>query len=680
MILKKWLIITCSIFVLSAFSQKQDSLVMLLEKEQSPQERVELLLAISIEYFYTNQTKYQFYAKEAHDLYKQHDLQNDTLEAKILFEIGCSFCFVNDTTSCFYYFHQAETIAEKYHNTTLLSQINGEKGMAYGSLGVSDKAILHYQKSLRIAEANNDSIGISMNANNIGLIFLDLKEFDQAKIYFQKNYDISKSQNDIHGCAISFSNMGSIALEQKKYDKALAYFKNALNIVDSLGLTYGIMLCNMNIGRVYFGKNLIEGALKHQEIAYGLAQKAGFPEQATCALEMALIKFKQKNYITSIEKAKEAIELGEGVLDKKQMSEMYKCLIDNYKALREYEEALHYYELYETARDSSFNQQRIKTFAEMEYRFQNDKKETENQYLKAEQLKNQTIIKQRTIIAIGVAIGLLLLIILVLILWQKNKQKRQYNKQLETRVKERTVHLEESNQKLKAANVELERFAYITSHDLKEPLRNISSFAGLIRRKIKQKKYDDLEDYSHFIIKSASQMNHLIQDVLEFSMIDKNSKDQKYINLTEMLNKIKIDLHLLITEKRAHIVYPPSAYIIHVPIQLSLVFKNLIENGIKYNQSLNPVIKITYQKHKTQQVFLIEDNGIGIPAAYQEQIFEMFKRLHNRADYEGSGIGLAICKKIIEHLKGELLVNSQVGKGTVFELRIPIETMEAIEI
>ena len=678
MICRPWLVMLLIFLYLTSFAQQADSLFCLLETETVPSKKIDILLELGRTYIYKNPSEYRKYAQKAYDIFQQEKIEDDSLKAQILLDLGIGFGLSIDTAQCFAYLKQAKHLAEQLDNAYLLIGIHGEMGLTYGDLELFDKAIIHYQKSLKIAEQIDDINGILMNVNNMGLSFLALNILDKAEYYFQKNYQLSRKNKMHHDCAIALTNLGIIYQDQKKYDEALNYFKKSMQITDSLGLIYGMMINHLNIGSVYFEKDFLEAALQHQEEAYNLAQTLSPVEQARCALPIALIKLKQKKYQISIQKAQEALKLGKEILGKSETAEIYKCLADNYTALNQYKKALAFYDFYEKERDTVFDRDRIKIFAEMEFRFQSEKKETENRFLKKEQLKNKTIIQQRTIIAIVVGLGLLLLTTLALILFQKNKQKHQYNHRLKQKVKERTLHLEESNQKLRAANMELERFAYITSHDLKEPLRNISSFAGLIARKIQQGQYADLEEYLQFIRKNATQMDDLIQDILTFSRIEKNEQKKQCISLAAIIDKVKGDLQFFIKEKKAYIIYStPSisknAESILLPAQLSLVFKNLIENGIKYNKNPHPIIQIHYRKEANLQIFSIQDNGIGINKAYHKQVFEMFKRLHNRGEYEGSGIGLAICKKIIQSLGGELNIISQEHQGSTFEMCIPLK-------
>ncbi len=239
-------------------------------------------------------------------------------------------------------------------------------------------------------------------------------------------------------------------------------------------------------------------------------------------------------------------------------------------------------------------------------------------------------------------------------------------------IEQKNEELKIQNQKIQASNIELERFAYIASHDLKEPLRNITSFSTLLERKIKgMKEEPNLSEYLSFIKNNAIQMNHLIQEVLEYSRVDDRSNvELKETNLEELVKQVKNSILTILEENNVQIIikdFSPNFYT-NVS-QLFLVFKNLIGNGIKYNKKLNKIIDISYLDKDAYHQFSIKDNGIGIDPKYQDQIFEMFKRLHDRQEYKGSGLGLAICKKIITNMKGEIWCESS-EEGSVFYFTI----------
>lgn len=231
--------------------------------------------------------------------------------------------------------------------------------------------------------------------------------------------------------------------------------------------------------------------------------------------------------------------------------------------------------------------------------------------------------------------------------------------------------LKTSNAALQKANIELERFAYIASHDLKTPIRNISSFLGLAERDLEKGKYDDLHTYFRFARAGARQMNTLVEDILDFSRL--NNPDEHQIESTD-LNKLLIDCTKQLRgtygdEFEVKLRDLPT--IQTSPNLLSILCMNLLDNAIKYNSTGHPSIEVSASALSAKWVIAFKDNGIGIPAEFQEKVFDMFQRLHPPDQYSGTGIGLAMCRKVAERLGGTITLQSKPGKGSTFLVALP---------
>lgn len=243
------------------------------------------------------------------------------------------------------------------------------------------------------------------------------------------------------------------------------------------------------------------------------------------------------------------------------------------------------------------------------------------------------------------------------------------NMQFKNQTNDLLKKLRTQNEDLESANNELEKFAFIASHDLKTPLRNINSFLKLIERKIKQGNTGDIPEYLEFASLNAKRMHNLIQDILEFSRVNTKEVALKQLDLDSVLKTALNNLQDLITSKNAEVNAGLLPNFLCNETQMILLFQNLIENGIKYNKSDKPVINIRLEEMPLEYHIYIEDNGIGIEQDYQEKVFEMFYRLHNQEEYSGTGIGLATSKKIAMYHGGGLSIESSSPEGTVFLLK-----------
>ena len=227
-------------------------------------------------------------------------------------------------------------------------------------------------------------------------------------------------------------------------------------------------------------------------------------------------------------------------------------------------------------------------------------------------------------------------------------------------------------EELARSNEELEQFAYVSSHDLQEPLRMITSYLQLLQRKYQGNLDDKADKYIHFAVDGASRMQNLINDLLEFSRVTTRAREPETMDCEFILNQVLSNLKLVIKENNATISHGPLPEVMADSTQLAQVFQNLIINGIKFHGEEAPKIHISAEKKANEWVFSVQDNGIGIDPQYSERIFEVFKRLHNREEYPGTGIGLAICKKIVERHGGRIWVESELGKGSTFYFTLPI--------
>ncbi len=246
-----------------------------------------------------------------------------------------------------------------------------------------------------------------------------------------------------------------------------------------------------------------------------------------------------------------------------------------------------------------------------------------------------------------------------------NAHLNELNTHLEERVSKRTEELQRSNE-------ELAQFAYVASHDLQEPLRTVSIYTQLLGKQYGEVLKDEAHLFMSYIRDGAQRMEYLIRDLLQFSQIESRSSEQFVVTNSETsLNEAVANLRTSIDESAAAIHYHDLPHVKADPLQLTRLFQNLIINSIKYrNPNEAPVIRISARLGNHEWQFSVQDNGIGIDPQYAEKVFGIFKRLHGR-DNPGTGIGLAICKKIVTRHGGRIWVESQAGAGATFHFTLP---------
>ena len=239
--------------------------------------------------------------------------------------------------------------------------------------------------------------------------------------------------------------------------------------------------------------------------------------------------------------------------------------------------------------------------------------------------------------------------------------------------------LKQTIQELERSNKELRSFAYITSHDLQEPLRTMGNYAGLLKMRYKGKFDPDADDFIEYIAIGAQRLKDMIQGLLDYSQVGKQEGEFIEFNSQEALNNALINLHSSIEACHAEVTHDKLPTITANKDQISRVFQNFIGNALKFRkEGLQPKIHISAEKRDNEYVFSVSDNGIGLEEQYKDHIFEVFKRLHTIGEYQGTGIGLAIVKRIIEQHGGRIWVESKYGKGSTFYFTIPINPTKLI--
>jgi len=226
-------------------------------------------------------------------------------------------------------------------------------------------------------------------------------------------------------------------------------------------------------------------------------------------------------------------------------------------------------------------------------------------------------------------------------------------------------------EELNRSNEELGQFAYIASHDLQEPLRMVASYTQLLARRYKGKLDSDADEFIAFAVDGASRMQRLIQDLLAYSHVGTKGKDLLETSSEAALQQALINLRGAIEEKGAIVTHDPLPSVLADETQLIQLFQNLVGNAIKYQKPGVPRVHISAAKNGGKKwIFSVKDNGLGIDSQYLEKIFGMFQRLHKREEFAGTGIGLAICKKIVERHGGSISVESQPGHGSTFRFAL----------
>lgn len=236
--------------------------------------------------------------------------------------------------------------------------------------------------------------------------------------------------------------------------------------------------------------------------------------------------------------------------------------------------------------------------------------------------------------------------------------------------------LEKHAAELERSNAELEQFAYVASHDLQEPLRMITSYSQLLERRYRDKLEGDALEFIDYVVDGAKRMQELINDLLAYSRVGTRGREPEPVDMESVYQRVLSNLQFAIEEQHAQMSHAPLPRVMGDGLQLLQLMQNLISNAIKFHGDAAPKVHVSAEIQNQDALFCVSDEGIGLEPQYAERIFQVFQRLHGKSKYPGTGIGLAICKKIVERHGGRIWVESQPENGSKFYFTLPLATKE----
>ena len=526
-------------------------------------------------------------------------------------------------------------------------------GMLYWDQSSYQLASKYFYDALKIREKIKDLKGLARTYHHIGNIYSFQKNYKDAIYYFKESMKIKNAIKDSIGLIDANNSIANVYLQQNKPELAKSYYLIALLMAKSLNTPEGEAAVETNIGQVHL-------KLLEFDLAYFNFEKALKGYRTTNHMhgiahnlnQMALTKIKQKKDLSqALQFSKEALRIATLNKAMQIMSNAFANLSTIHAMMENYKMALHYEQQYRITEAKIHQEERARAIIDTQARYGYAKR-------KAELLKTERELAGKNIFII-----LLVLIAAIIIGFITYSRLR---------LQERTNSLlEEKNNELLISNQALEKFAYVSAHDLKEPLRTIGAFSTLLKRRYENQLDKDGKDYIKFIVKGVDQMYQLLDDLLVYSRLIHN-KDAylKEVNLEEVVNSVTFSLNKSLEEKKVHIKIGNLPVVQTNHSQMHQLFQNLVNNAIKFNDKDRPEIDIQVQKLEKEYLFSVKDNGIGISKQFHNKIFGVFQRLF-KEEYPGTGVGLAICQKIVEQHNGKIWVESEEGKGSTFYFTLP---------
>ncbi len=555
------------------------------------------------------------------------------------------------------YYNQSLELGKKTNNLESQEFAYHGLGTLQETQGKFEKAVEYYWESVRIAEKRGNKEGIVNTIQNLATTYTRLKNHTAALSTIEKAYNLAKEEKSTLLMASVLFDYGRVLNGAEEYDGALEKYGLALDSFRVANFKPLIARTLFYMADTYTAKGNLVAAKAHFESCKQYEQYISVKSRAELNTKLGRLYSQENDWA----KAKDAFLSSYSIADAHSMRDLKKESANNlataFGELKDYKNAYAYSQIAKTLQDSLISTTLNKNIAELQISYDTEKREKEIQSLRLKQFQ--------TILLFGgiFLIGFISILLYILRLRTKNNAALQVqNQQIETQ-----------NRLLFEKNTALEQFAFAAAHDLKEPLRNIGSFSNLLQRQYKNKLDENANDYLNFIVTATKRMNDLLVALLNFSELtaDKATVTQK-TDLTQVLETVENNLKQSIQESNASLHYHTPLPLIPMKEEhLFRLLQHLVSNAIKFVHKKNPLVFINAQETDQQILLSVKDNGIGIEKKYEDKIYRLFQQLHKNGTFEGSGVGLSVCKNIVDKYGGKIWYESELQHGTTFFVAIP---------
>ncbi len=561
---------------------------------------------------------------------------------------------------CKDYYLKVIDIAPRIKDTESMECAYHGLGSLYQSTGDYERSVAYFLRSLEVAEQRKSDKGMAMSLQNIAKSMLLAKNIDRALLNIERAYSIALKTNDLELVGIILKDYGEVLEQSNNVSGALEKYEAALKSFGAEDHKPYVVKIWMNIANVYIQQG------NNDKAEYYLLRCLNEYRPFIFNEDLGVLYLKLGNLYDSKHnqaKAEDAYRKGLVVCDKFQLKETCAKIARALSVIEEADghqnTALALLKKANNIEAGLFSDERTKHTAELQFKFDAAKGEKEIQDLK---------LSQNNIIISALACGFALLITTFFVWFRIKNKSNQALKLKNAEVKEQNRLLEESNDVLR-------EFAYASAHDLKEPLRNIGSFITLLQHRYGKTFNEEANEYMGFVKQGVVKMNQLLEDLLDYStlVVDKQDEEKTIYTtqLTEILEEVQLNLKNTIDTKKVTIDYNNTLPVLKMSrLHQTQLFQNLISNAIKFSEE-TPVINIKYEDKNEKCLVSVSDNGIGIKTEYSTKVFKLFHRLSRDTRYEGTGVGLSICKSIVEKYHGKIWFESKEHQGTTFFIEIP---------
>ncbi len=593
-------------------------------------------------------------------------LKNDTTSYDLAYQLGNLQLSQDSFFSAATYFNEALTFQKDEDSKAMIYNM---LGYTFSELQDYQTAIDYYFQAVDIREKDKP-LSAAYSFVNISQVYMSLEDYASAIKYIRYAEGLAQQMEfpeNQYIFTFLYTSLSTIYTELEQQDSSKYYVDLALQIIPKIDT---IKSYKYDEAEKMIYVKAIEGYLDYEmsEAAYDYLQKVKTYNLTYYKNSVIVLEAKYNTQKGAYQKGLKLINsLKFEELDFPEKEEVLKLKIELYKNIGDKDPPLALYQELNQLQKEQLNTDRTRIATLADAKYETLKKNEAIKSLQLDQKVKDLALRNQQYILLLVGILAIFLLGIALYMRQRAKERKNLSEYLQQEVDTKTQNLQKVNEELRIMN-------YIASHDIKEPIRNIGSYVGLIKRRISDEAKTQLDDYFNIIQVNISNLYTLVEDIATYINLSKDEAiELEWVDMDELISNLFFSLDTYKTERNGILRNDGIQNMRTSSTMMFVILKNLVENGLKYNNSEVPMVTISYQNANSMHQISISDNGIGIEKQYHHKIFESFKRLHNRGDFKGSGIGLSIVKLLLEKLNGHIELQSEVGKGSTFILSFPSE-------
>ncbi|MDX2245327.1 MAG: tetratricopeptide repeat protein [Bacteroidia bacterium] len=605
------------------------------------------------------------YHKKSLEIRKKSN--NRMQEAGSHTHLGITFSKIGMFDSALVYKMEALKIYEELEEMGGIAGVRNNMGIIFMEKGQYNKALENHLKALKIRRDLDDKRGMIASYQNIGEVFQKQGDLNRALMYYQQAMKIKlKSESRVEE-ANTYYAIGQIKELQTLYKEAKDYYSQSLTLFQEMGNTVAITSNLLGLGRVSKAEKNYSKAIGYFQEANLIQTETGDKSgKATSCLALGNV------YLLTGESDRAENFLLQGLAISRQIGaaiiirDAHLDLSNFYAKQNQFEKAFSYKSQYEHIKDSIFQEEKSRVIVDIQTEY--ELLEKENQI---HELNLQREINQLTRYGVLISLAGIIILSLLAMIYIRYQIQTRANRVLAQQKQE----IEAKNKELALSNLELDQFAHVVSHDLKQPLRTISNYSTLMERKFSNVFDANGQTFLNFVSEGVKNLHELVSDLLDYSQINQQLSSVEPVNMNDVVAGVLFTLRKQIRETKANVNVAVLPTVLANNGGINQVMMQLISNAIKFVKKDVPEVSVGYSFNGEEHVFSVKDNGIGIEPDYQEKIFHAFLRLHTNEDFPGTGIGLAIAQKIVAWHKGRIWVESVPGTGSTFYFTLPHQSV-----